>query len=101
MKYVHIIEMRLEGKSLSPVTVATAVLDGATVRIDGDSPVAKRLRERGVLSAAQGKHLTVDDGEAFLAALAEQFRSAYLLATGVLEGSTIEPYQLPPMQDAA
>lgn len=101
MKYVHIITIAFKGKVPAPTTVATVVLDAGEVRIEGDSSVAKELRERGAPALAQGTVVTVADGEAFLRALPAHYRSAYLFATGVQEGDSVVPYVMPPVQKAA
>lgn len=99
-KYVHIVSMTVEAGVPVAKSVATVVFEGGTVHIEGDSQVADQLRSQPIITAGSRAVLPAE-GLAYLQALSMRYRSAALVATGVLEGEQVEPYKQPSLQKAA
>lgn len=77
--------------SFDPVSETTSVrvrflLDGDVVRWEGDDALGSRLAADGVSSTSLGRQTHPADGEAFLLALGEEFRSGYFFAGEIQEG---------------
>jgi len=94
MNYVHIISMDPATGSVS--TRATCVLeDGKTaVECKGDEAIVEQLGT-GVFHPGAMRHVTPDDGLVFLEALRHEYSHPTLMASDVIQGDTVEPYELP------
>lgn len=64
------------------------ILEDGKIRWEGDKNIAETIVGTGVFSVSAGRTVTPSDGEAFLTGLGEEYRSAYISASDINEGSS-------------
>lgn len=90
-KWVDI--MRVDAAKRESKVVARCILEGGKVRCEGNESFIKNLENEGVFSLNEKKMVKPADGETFLRALGQEFKSAYLFATDVQEGEEVKEPQ--------
>lgn len=80
-RWVDIVAFNAEKQERN--VLARCTLHGDTVHCDGEDAVVERLRQG--ITQPDGKIVGPKDGESFLRALQNEFRSAYLFATEIQE----------------
>ena len=86
MKWVHIYKREF-GSGQAKIAVTCVLRDGA-IEMQGDEQIIARLKT-GILVPSAGRELTPNDGERFLTALKNEYRSLKLVATDVQEGEQV------------
>lgn len=85
MQWVDI--SQFDGQTRESKVRVRFILENGKIRWEGDKSVAESIANTGVYSVVAGRTVTPEDGEAFLAGLGDEYRSAYLTASDVNEGS--------------
>jgi hypothetical protein len=95
IKWVDIVSFNAE-KDAAKV-VARCILEAGEIRFEGEDFIIDNIKT-GVPSVSDAKLITPQDGEKFLKALSDQYRSAYLFATDVQSGDAVKDFKIPPMK---
>ena len=96
IKWVNLIAFNNETEETE--LVARCILEDGEMRFEGNSNLIVKLKA-GFPSVGSREKLTPSDGEKFLEGLRKEYRSAYLLASDVLEGDKIEDFEPAKMED--